>query len=124
MIVVFNTRASRRKNGSGEYSSGYRADILSVSLSDSRPRLLTDAGDGEFWQALEPLPGGRLLCAWGTRENWPAGFGLIDLEGKVTWLETGSGTRQVRVAPGADRWLEVCHIVKGQANSVCEIFLA
>lgn len=122
--VVFNTRASRRKDGSGEYSSGYRSDILFVSLSGGRPRLLTDARDGEFWQALEPLPDGRLLCAWGTRENWPAGFGLIDLEGKVTRLETGFGTRQVRMAPGADRWLEVRDAVRGQADNVCEVFLA
>lgn len=65
--VVFNTRASRRKDGSGEYSSGYRSDILFVSLSDGCPRLLTDAGDGEFWQALNPLPDGQLLCAWGDK---------------------------------------------------------
>ncbi|MGQ9533232.1 MAG: TolB family protein [Desulfotomaculales bacterium] len=122
-VVVFNARASRRKDGSGEYSLGYRSDILLVSLSGGR-RLLTDARDGEFWQALEPLPDGRLLCAWGTKENWPAGFGLIDPEGRVTRLETGPGTRQVRMAPGADRWLEVRDAVQGQTDNVCEIFLA
>lgn len=49
---------------------------------------------------------------------------MIDLEGKVTRLETGSGTRQVRMAPSAGRWLEVRDAVQGQVNNVCEVFLA
>lgn len=56
--VLFTTRAARRRDGTREYSHGFRSDLAAYDLAAGTYRLLTQAQDGEFLASV-PLDSGR-----------------------------------------------------------------
>lgn len=84
--LVFTTRAAAKKDGTGEYSHGYRSDVAVYDLRDDSYRLITDAEDGEFIEGLSA--GSRGIIFQRRREaGKPSTLGVMDATGKVEWEE-------------------------------------
>ena len=101
--VLFVTRASARRDGTREYTSGYRSDLAVYDPESGEYRLVTGVEDGVYLEAAPDaygraplLPDGRLLAS---RQR-------VDAAGKrstewvaVDGLAAGTGAGQVRITP-------------------------
>jgi hypothetical protein len=119
--IVFTTRASRRKDGTQEYSFGYRGNILLVNVKTGGKRLLTDAEDDTFYEALAVLKGGRIALV--TRKDKDVSLGALSLDGKVTTLAGSTGV-SFDVSSRGDAWAQLTRKGRRDLNEQVAISLS
>jgi len=109
--IVFTTRAARKKDGTKEYSHGYRSDLAVADLEEGTYRLITDAPDGVFIEGLVVTPRGVVFRQW---EEGKEGYryGLLDLAGRVVCDFPDRRLESVRPS-GDGRWLACLREVAG-----------
>ncbi|NLX90303.1 MAG: hypothetical protein GXZ07_01710 [Firmicutes bacterium] len=82
--LLFNIRASRKKDGTQEYSLGYRCDLAVYDLSAGTFEMITGAEDGEFIEAADLSPS---MIAFRRYYGEAADLthGVMDYSGRVLW---------------------------------------
>ncbi|HHW54606.1 MAG: hypothetical protein WBI83_03115 [bacterium] len=85
--LIFTARASRKKDGTQEYSSGYRSDLAVYNRETSETTLITNADDGEYLEGLSIGSSGILFQRYFADNAIPCGIGVMDSEGGVHWEE-------------------------------------
>lgn len=109
--IVLTARAARKKDGTREYSHGYRSDLSVADLEEGTYRKITDAPDGVFIEGLAVTPRGVVFRQ---REEGKHGYtyGLLDLAGRVVWDFADRGLERVRPS-GDGLWLACFGEVSG-----------
>jgi len=82
--LVFTTRANRMKDGTQDYTFGYRSNLAVYDISTGIYELITDTGDGEFIEGISAGENGILFLHW-LEERDDVTYGLMDLSGHVKW---------------------------------------
>ncbi len=129
--IIFTTRASRMKDGTGEYSHGYRSDLAVYDTAAGTFRLITGARDGEFIEGLSASANGILFLRW-RQSGETASCGLMDISGRVLWEEDPGRIISAALSPdgralayvvekgsrGIDR---LCRLVVKEGDRVTEV---
>ncbi len=110
--LVFATRASRKKDGTREYSTGYRSDLAVYKIDTGRFNLITAADDGEFWEGLAVGEEGVLFQRQ-FPDNGRQTSGLISLDSTVLWEEN---LGRVLAADLTADGLKAAFLVEGMAD--------
>ncbi|MGI6144075.1 MAG: hypothetical protein ACOYEK_09520 [bacterium] len=104
--LVFTARASRKKDGSQEYSSGYRSDLAVYNRVTSETTLITKADDGEYLEGLAAGSSGILFQGYSAENASPRRIGVMASEGGVLWEEeTGRILRGAINPQGHAAWI-------------------
>ncbi|MEW5920030.1 MAG: hypothetical protein AB1796_03555 [Bacillota bacterium] len=84
--LIFTTRANIMKDGTREYTFGYRSDVAVYDLETLSLHLITNTADGEFIEGLSAGPEGILFLRWFTDRDVTS-YGVMDPTGRVIWEE-------------------------------------
>lgn len=105
--LVFNSRASRKKDGTQEYSFGYRSDLalydLAAGNSKGNYKKITDADDGEFIEGISAGAYGIFYRRWFGDADGSTGaaayYGVIGAEGGRHWEEKIENVMGISLSP-------------------------
>ncbi len=96
--IVFTTRANMMKDGTREYTFGYRSDLAVYNLETQTYRLISDTTDGEFIEGLSAGPAGILFLRWFAGKDTTS-YGVMDPAGRVLWEEPYYQSMNIFLAP-------------------------
>ena len=82
--LLFNIKASRKKDGTQEYSHGYRGDLAVYDLLAGTYEIITGAEDGEFIEATD-LNSSIIVFRRYYGEGADLTHGVMDYSGQVLW---------------------------------------
>lgn len=102
--IIFDTRASRKKDGTQEYGFGYRQDIAVFDPSTDEFKLITDTADGEFIDAVRVAEEGILFKRSyqdeeGNMVKEEIITGMMDFTGKVLWQADLGQVKSLNLSP-------------------------
>lgn len=123
--LIFNTRANVMKDGTQDYTFGYRSDLAVYDLKTGSFRLISNSNDGEFLEGLSVCPRGIFFLRWfgrnETRDDFS--YGLMDLTGRVIWESPFYRSAYFSLSPDGRSTACLVEIGRSELNPVYTLLL-
>lgn len=120
--IVFTTRANMKKDGTREYTFGYRANLAVFNLETLSYKLISDTGDGEFLEGLAAGPAGIFFLHWFSDRN-NSSYGVMDRSGRAIWQEPSGQAVDFFLAPDGKTVACLVETGRQQMNIVYELVI-